>query len=103
MITILFYVTVKDGKEQEFHDLAVRLTEVTRAEDDGCLAYVFHEQFDNPNEYVLYEQWQDQEALDIHIEHLLKLFGPPAPEKALPKAFDDLCENTKTVYYNMVA
>lgn len=103
MLTILFNVTVKDGKEQDFHDLAVRLTEVTRAEDDGCLTYVFHQRQDNPKEYVLYEQWRDREALDAHIAHLQTLLGPPAPGGRLPAALLDLCENTQGVFYNMVA
>ena len=103
MITVLFHVTVKDGKEQDFHDLAVRLTEVTRAEDDGCMAYVFHRQRDSAKNYVLYEQWRDQEALDAHIEHLQTLLGPPRPEGRLPAALLDLCENTQPIFYDVVA
>jgi quinol monooxygenase YgiN len=103
MITILFHVTVKDGKEQEFHDLAIRMTEVTRAEDEGCLTYVFHQRRDNPKEYVLYEQWRDQEALNAHIAHLQTLLGPPAPGGRLPAALLDLCEKTQPVFYNVVA
>ncbi len=90
MITILFHATVKDAKEQEFHDLSVRLTEVTRAEDDGCLTYVFHQRQENSKEYVLYEQWRDREALDAHIAHLQTLLGPPAPGGRLPAALLDL-------------
>ncbi len=37
MITVFFSVTLKDGKEQEFHDLILGLTKVSREEDDGCL------------------------------------------------------------------
>ncbi len=103
MITILFHVTVKDGNEQDFHDLALRLTEVTRAEDDGCLTYIFHQERDNPKEYVLYEQWRDREALDAHIAHLQALLGPPAPGGRLPAALLDLCETTQPIFYDVVA
>src|SRR2546426_2062078 len=50
VITILFSVTVKDGKANEFSDVAERLTRITRAEDQGCLAYVFLQQQDSPSE-----------------------------------------------------
>src|SRR5216683_3192280 len=39
-----------------------RLTRTTRAEDEGCVAYVFYRRPDNPSEAVLYEQWRDAEA-----------------------------------------
>lgn len=51
MISILFHITVKAGKETEFHDLAVRLTDVTRAEDDGCLTYVYLRQQTQTNTF----------------------------------------------------
>ena len=103
MISILFHITVKAGKETEFHDLAVRLTDVTRAQDDGCLTYVYLRQQDNQNEYVLNEQWRDEEALDAHIAHLQALLGPPASGERLPAAFLDQCETTRSVFYNVVA
>ena len=59
MLTLLFYLTAREGREEAFHDLAVSLTEITRSEDDGCLAYTFHRRSDNPREFVLYEQWRD--------------------------------------------
>ena len=103
MISILFHITVKAGKEKEFHDLAVRLTNVTRAEDDGCLTYVYLKQRDTSSEYVLNEQWRDQESLDAHLEHLQQLLGLPGPGERLPAAFLDMCEKTRSVLYDVVA
>ena len=103
VITILFNVTGKEGKGQDCYDLAVRLTEVTRTEDDGCLTYFFHQGQDNPMEYVLYEQWRDREALDAHMAHLEALLGPPNPGGRLPAALLDLCESTQPIFYDVVA
>jgi quinol monooxygenase YgiN len=77
MITVLFYATVKEGQVQAFHDHVVRLTAITRAEDDGCLTYVFHQRQDNPREFMLYEQWRDEASLDAHVTHCQVVFGPP--------------------------
>jgi len=53
---------VKAGRENEFREMVPHLTRTTRAEDEGCVAYVFYRRPDNPSEAVLYEQWRDAEA-----------------------------------------
>jgi quinol monooxygenase YgiN len=103
MLTFLVYVTAREGREEAFHALAVRLTGITRSEDDGCLVYTFHRRVDNPREYVLYEQWRDVQALRAHLEHLQALYGPPRPGDMLPAAFLDLCEVREGVAYEVVA
>ena len=67
------------------------------------LVVTYPEQSDNPREFVLYEQWRDQDALDAHIEHLYRLFGPPAPTGRLPAAFLDMCDETRGIRYDVVA
>lgn len=69
-ITFLFFMTAKAGREEECRELATRVTETTRAENEGCISYVFHQQNDNPREFVLYEQWRDQAAVDAHLARL---------------------------------
>jgi quinol monooxygenase YgiN len=103
MLTIFFHITIKTGKEQEFDDMAKRLTEVTRAEDDGCLAYIFHQQQGSPRDYVLYEQWEDGDALSAHLAHLRELLGPAVEGEALPASLLDMCESTHSVFYDVVA
>jgi quinol monooxygenase YgiN len=49
-------MTVKAGRENEFREMVPRLTRTTRAEDEGCFAYVFYRRTDNPSEAVLYER-----------------------------------------------
>lgn len=104
-ITILFSLTTKEGREQEFATPAATLTRVTRAEDDGGLAYVFLQQQNNPREFVLYEQWRDGTALKAHIAHLQKVYGPPRMEGAggIPAAILDLADQSRAVRYRVVA
>ncbi len=103
MVTLVFYATAKEGKAQEFHDLAVRVAEVTQAEHKGCLTYVVYQRQDNPHEFVFYEQWHDHAALDAHLAHLQAVFGPPAPGRRVPAAIVNLCEKSRGVYYQVVA
>ena len=103
-ITLLFSLTTKEGREQEFATLAATLTRVTRAEDEGCLAYVFLQQQNNSREFVLYEQWRDGTALKAHIAHLQKVYGPPPPEGGgIPAAILDLADQSRAVRYRVVA
>ena len=42
MITILFYMTVKAGREQECAAVAKDVTATTKAQDQGCINYAFY-------------------------------------------------------------
>ncbi len=111
MITVLFYMTVKAEREEEWRELLGRLARSTHAEDEGCLTYVFHRRADNPREYVLYEQWRDAAALAAHMARLQRLLGPPSSEEPYPPthhrrrllaAFLAFFERTEAVRYDPV-
>ncbi len=42
-----------------------RLTEASRKEP-GCVSYIPHELADDPNTILIYEQYRDSEALELH-------------------------------------
>jgi quinol monooxygenase YgiN len=75
-VTIMFSITVEEGKEQEATEMFGRLKTSTRAEDEGVITYVFLQQQNSPREYVLYEQWRDSTTLNAHLARLRKVFGP---------------------------
>ena len=102
MISALFHIVVRPGREDEFHTLARRLTRLTRKEDAGCVNYVFLQQQDKPKEYVLFEQWRDKASLDQHIRHLERILGPPRPGEFMPSALLDLCSETRFTLYDEV-
>lgn len=102
-VTLLFSLTTKEGREQEFATLAATLTQ-TSTKDDGCLAYIFLQQQNNAREFVLYEQWRDAAALKAHIGRLQKVYGPPRPEGGgIPAAILDLADQSRAVRYRVVA
>jgi quinol monooxygenase YgiN len=108
MITILFYMTVKAGREDDAARVAKEAMASTMAEDHGCSKYVFYRRSDNPRELVLFEEWSDAEVLAAHIARLQRVYGPPDDtephppthhRRRLPKAFLDLFEKTDAVRY----
>src|SRR5688572_23628079 len=99
MITVLFHMSVKPDRDSEWRELVSQLTRSTRNEDAGCLNYTFHRQVDSPYDYVLYEQWTDQDALSAHLARLIRELGPPPPGGRLPAAFVDYFDRTQVLRY----
>jgi quinol monooxygenase YgiN len=75
MLTILFEVTVNEGLEEEFADLAKEMMRSTHALDEGCITFVWHRQPDDPRKFVLYEQWRDEPAVNAHLARLIGEIG----------------------------
>jgi len=95
MITSIVYLTVKPGRIDDFRELATRAVTTTRAEDAGCISYVCYQQQDNPHEFVVYEQWQDQASGDAHSARLDQAIGPGVIFEA--------CEKIQLFSYDVVA
>lgn len=102
MITIFFIARTLEDKVDAFREMAKQATPISRAED-GCLTYIFHQQKDDPRNFVLREQWRDQDALETHIEHLVEVFGPPKPGGQLPASILEMCESAELNFYDEVA
>ena len=65
MICVAVTYVIKSGHESEAVDLFAKLTPPTRAEP-GCRMYQAHRSLADPRRFFLYEQYDDQAALDAH-------------------------------------
>ena len=65
MLILVVRVTIKAGHEDEVLEPFLRLQEETRREP-GCLTYVVQRSRENGRRYLIYEQYEDQAALDVH-------------------------------------
>jgi quinol monooxygenase YgiN len=65
MICVAVTYVIKAGHEDEAVALFARLTGPTRAEP-GCRMYLAHRSTTDPRKFFLYEQYDDQAALDAH-------------------------------------
>jgi quinol monooxygenase YgiN len=65
MICVAVTYVIKAGHEEEAVGLFHKLTEATRAEP-GCRMYLAHRSTSDPRRFFLYEQYDDQVALDAH-------------------------------------
>ncbi|MPM67308.1 hypothetical protein SDC9_114230 [bioreactor metagenome] len=51
-----------------FIALASRLVEATRRHDAGCIRYELLQEIGDPQILTFYEEWEDQEALNRHLD-----------------------------------
>lgn len=65
MICVAVTYVIKPGSEEQAVGLFHRLTPPTRAEP-GCRMYLAHRSTADPRTFFLYEQYDDQAALDAH-------------------------------------
>jgi len=64
------YVTlkIKDGQQEGFQSFFRRLREDIRAKEPGTLRYDLHQHRGDPSRYVIIEQYESDEAFDLHSE-----------------------------------
>lgn len=65
MICVAVTYVIKPGREEEAAELFRPLTRETRLEP-GCRMYQVHRSTTDPRRFFLYEQYDDQAALDAH-------------------------------------
>jgi len=65
MICVAVTYVVKPGREEEAVRFLKSLAAASRTEP-GCRMYLVHRSLDDPQRFFLYEQYEDQQALDAH-------------------------------------
>ena len=64
-VTLTASVKARPGQEDAVKEALLSLVEPTRKEP-GCLLYILHQSKADPTQFMFYEQWASQEALDAH-------------------------------------
>ncbi|EDK72548.1 Antibiotic biosynthesis monooxygenase [candidate division TM7 genomosp. GTL1] len=66
IVTYFVKMTAKDGKAEDVLELL--LTNPRRIEqgEEGNIVFGVHQSIDNPNEFWLYETWENEEAVNKH-------------------------------------
>jgi quinol monooxygenase YgiN len=86
-------VKAKPGQEGAVKEALMEMVEPTRKEK-GCLAYNLHQSKSDKAQFIFYEQWASQAALDAHMKspHM----------KALGDKLKDKTEKVDIVYYELL-
>lgn len=91
--TMLVHLKVKEGENKKF-EIAFAKAVVGTRKEKGNKAYDLNRSAKSPNEYVVYERWQDLKALQEHLKapHIATLLaevgdlldGPPDVKVLIP-------------------
>jgi quinol monooxygenase YgiN len=65
MIVLVVNYRVKPGTEELAKEYIRKMQQNTRQES-GCRLYMGHQSLEDPRQFCLYEQYDDQAALDAH-------------------------------------
>ena len=72
MLTLTAILTVKAGHEAEFERI-MQVTVPKVREEPGNHAYVLNRSTENPRVFLIYEEYEDAEALESHRAHLKEM------------------------------
>ncbi|MGJ1267527.1 putative quinol monooxygenase [Sphingobacterium spiritivorum] len=79
------YLTAIIKAKREYRDEVLEILKnmVSKTmQESACQKYDLHEDLEDPNRFVFYEIWQDQQGLDIHNQQSYILdFVADVPEK----------------------
>lgn len=70
MPSVVATLQVKEDKIEEAKQALKQLAADTLASEPGTLAYVFHQQKDDPTLFVAYEKYESEEAFREHSKSL---------------------------------
>ena len=65
MLTLVVTYVIAPGREKEAEDYLRALRAASR-DEPGCRSYEVHRAIEEPRTYLIYEQYDDQAALDAH-------------------------------------
>lgn len=67
--TVMVAGMAKEGMEDYIKNFLTDLMAKSR-QDKGCVTYNIHQSTENPQEFMLYSIWRDQDAFEKHNETL---------------------------------
>lgn len=90
-LTIVARILAKGEKREFVKSELLKLIDITRAEE-GCINYDLHQDLENPNLFLFYENWKNRELWQIHMnnKHLADYI------KATEGAVDEFIVNEMT-------
>ena len=93
MIIISAIITVVEGKGDEYIEKFSELAPKVR-KDPGAITYVLHRHIDNPDQFFVFEQYEDRDAITYH--------GSTDHFKAYREETADLVKDRQIGFYNEV-
>ena len=66
-LTVMAKILAKPNKSEFVKSELLKLIAITRAEE-GCISYDLHQDNENPNLFLFFENWESRELLEKHLK-----------------------------------
>ena len=93
MIVICALITIVEGKGDEYQEKFKELAPKVR-KDPGAITYVLHRNIDDPDQFFVFEQYENEEAIKYH--------GSTEHFKAYRQATGDIVKDRQISFYRQV-
>jgi quinol monooxygenase YgiN len=67
-LTIVARILAKEEKRELVKSELLKLIDITRAEK-GCINYDLHQDNENPNLFLFFENWENRELWQVHMNN----------------------------------
>ena len=67
MLVLSVILNIAEGQGDKFAAEWEKSARVARKEEKGCLMYVLDRSLDNPDKFLVYEAYENEEALKYHV------------------------------------
>lgn len=97
MIKIVYRVRIKQGKEKEFKDLADKVLVPLGTNLKGCIIFFLFKTDASKNDFIFYEIWENNEAVENYYKELIQALGKNSPGKIFPDKLNNLIEEEEDI------
>lgn len=66
-LTVMAKILAKEGERELVKTELLKLIDITRKEE-GCISYDLHQDNENPNLFLFFENWESRELLEKHLK-----------------------------------
>jgi len=96
----MIHAKIKKELLDDYLDLIRLLSKETTKK--GCLRYSFNQNKNDPTNFVLYEQWENEKVLEDHMKELFEILGPAKPGDPIPEKLMNMYDEVTPVFYDVI-
>ena len=103
VITIVYRIIVKKGKEEEFKTLKDKILVPLATSLEGCVIFFPLSPYENKREFIFYEIWRNERAVENYYKELIRVLGKNSPGKIFPDKLNSFIEKEEDILHKEIA
>ena len=92
MVRIVYRVIIKEGKVEDFKELAGKILLPEAQKMPECKLMSLFQNVGNEREFIFNEKWDTEDAVHRYKERLIALIGQPNEGEEFPRVMNEMIE-----------